>query len=188
MNQKLLILKKNLESETQKAPHKKLYFFDESRFGTHSKIGHGWFAKGERTAVKIKLGFDNFYVYSAVDMNNGHDFSLIMPNVNTNCMNIYLLEMSEYLQGEEAIMVMDGAGWHKSKELSVPHNIKIIYLPPYSPELNPVEKLWQYLKSNTIKNKVYECIEDLKEAICQFIINFDPKIIMGVCSSNHYKD
>ncbi|WP_425361806.1 transposase [Candidatus Tisiphia endosymbiont of Mystacides longicornis] len=94
-----------------------MYFFDESRFGTHSKLGHGWFRKGIRTQVKIKIGFQNFYVYSAVNPITGDDFSLMMPNVNTMSLNMFLAEMSKHIGVQKAIVVMDCAGWHKSKDL-----------------------------------------------------------------------
>lgn len=70
-----------------------MYFFDESRFGTHSKLGHGWFRKGSRTQVKIKIDFQSFYVYSAVNPIIGDDFSLMMPNVNTMSLNMFLAEI-----------------------------------------------------------------------------------------------
>ncbi|WP_341763215.1 MULTISPECIES: IS630 family transposase [unclassified Candidatus Tisiphia] len=114
-----------------------MYFFDESRFGTHSKLGYGWFRKGSRTQVKAKMGFQNFYVYSAVNPITGDDFTLMMPNVNTVCLNIFLAEMSKQIGEQKAIIVMDCAGWHKAKELIIATNIEILYLPPYSPELNP---------------------------------------------------
>ncbi|RZI46796.1 hypothetical protein EDM53_03595 [Rickettsiales endosymbiont of Peranema trichophorum] len=118
----------------EKSPNKAVYFFDESRFGTHSKLGHSWFMKGVRTAVRMKVGFQNFYVYRAVNVCRGDNLSLIAGNVNTELMNIFLNEMSKYLGGCEAIVVMDRAGWHRSKNLVVPHNIEILYLPTYSPE------------------------------------------------------
>jgi transposase len=71
----------------------------------------------------------------------------VLPYVNTGCLNLFLSEMSKNLGSLEIILVMDGAGWHKSKDLNVPWNIQIIYLPPYCPELNPVERLWNYIKS-----------------------------------------
>lgn len=100
-------------------------------------------------------------------MVSGQDFSLILPSVNTTAMNEFLKQLSEYLGGKEAIVVMDGAGWHKSKDLEVPKTIEIVYLPPYSPELNPIEKLWEYVKSHTIKNKIYEAIEELERVVCE---------------------
>ena len=167
--------------------HKRSCIFSGvSRFGTHSKAGRGWFPRGSRTSVPVKLGFKNFYVYSAVNVYRGDDFSFVMPNVDTECMNVFLSEMSKNLKDKEAICVMDGAGWHKSKALIVPKNIEIIYLPPYSPELNPVEKLWQYMKSHIIKNKIYDNIDDLEEAVCSFIRGFDPNLIKKTCSVNHF--
>jgi hypothetical protein len=98
-------------------PNKSLYFFDEARFGTHSKIGHGWFKRGVRTPVEVKLGFQNFYLYSAANPKTGEDFTLIAPNANTTCFNVYLEEFNKFLGSTEAVLIMDGAGWHKSKDL-----------------------------------------------------------------------
>ena len=136
-----------------------LFFFDESRFGTHSKAGHGWFKKGERTSVQVKLGFQNFYIYSAVNPISGDSFTLKLPNVDTTCMNIFLEEISKEIGESEAVIIMDGAGWHKSKDLVTPKNITIKLLPPYCPELNPVERLWLYIKQNTIRNNTISRIK-----------------------------
>jgi transposase len=175
-----LNLKKNLKETIKNNAHKELYFFDESRFGTHSKVGHGWFPKGSRTRMRIQLGFKNFYVYSAVSTKTGSDFSIILPKVNTVCMNKFLDDFSKSLNHKEVIVVMDGAGWHKSKELIVPKSIQIIFLPPYSPELNPVEKFWQVLKAHTIKNKLYDSIDALENAVAHFIKKLDPKLVHRV--------
>lgn len=118
-----------------------MFFFDESRFGTHSKASHGWFEKGKRTSIKVKLGFQNFYVYSAVNPISGESFTLKLPNVDTTCMNVFLEEMSKEIGENEAVIIMGGASWHKSKDLVIPKNIVIKIVPPYCPELNPVERL-----------------------------------------------
>ncbi len=97
--------KKNLNGAISKYPEKELFFFDESRFGTHSKVGHGWFKKGIRTQVKTKLVRQNFYLYSAVNPRNGESSSLFAPNVNTDCMNIFLEQMSQYLETREALVI-----------------------------------------------------------------------------------
>lgn len=177
--------KKKLAQEVENNKNAELYFFDESRFGTHSKIGHGWFDTGKRTQVEVSLGFKNFYIYSAVSHTSGDALHLQMPGVDTDCMNAFLGEMAIQLNGKTAIMVLDGAGWHKSAALVVPHNIKLIFLPPYSPELNPVEKLWEYIKNNTIKNKIYTCIDTLKEVIERFISNILPRQIKDTCKCSY---
>lgn len=184
MRNKRQNLKKKFKTIINPEKGQDLYFFDESRFGTHSKIGHGWFKKGERTEVAVKLGFENFYVYSAVNPVTGEDFTLMIPNVNTACMNVFLEEMSKSLN-KKAILIMDCASWHKSKDLKVADNIHIMYLPAYSPELNPVERLWQHMKSNILKNKIYETIDDLKEAVCAFIKNLSKEILQSLCSVNY---
>ncbi len=178
-------LKKNLVKICRENPDKTLFFFDESRFGTHSKLGHGWFIKGNRTQVNVKLGFKNFYLYGAVSPSTGEDFTLIAPYVNTICMNIFLEHMSQHLGNRKAIIVMDCAAWHKSHTLVIPHNITIIYLPPYSPELNPVERFWQYLKNHTIKNKVYETVDALESAVIKFIRTLEPDTVASVCNINY---
>jgi transposase len=164
---------------------KSFYFFDESRFGTYSNLGYGWFKKGSRTEIKVKLGFQNFYLYSAVNPKTGEDFTCQIPHINTDWMNLFLKELSFSLKNKEIFLIMDGAGWHKSNALKIPSNIDIIYLPPYSPELNPVERLWQYTKFNTIRNKIYETIEELEEVVCDFVQKYDHDTIRSICAFNY---
>ena len=92
---------------------------DEARFGTHSKIGHGWFPTGERSVVKVKLGFKNSYIYGAIEPKSGEFFSLLMPKANSDNMNIFLQEMSKHYRDEQITLIMDGAGWHKAKSLII---------------------------------------------------------------------
>ncbi len=162
-----------------------VFFFDESRFGTHSRIGHGWFKTGTRTLVQKKLGYQNFYLYGAFSPKTGDSFSLIMPNVNVNWMNKFLEEFSFNLQSKKAILVMDQAGWHKSSGLIIPKNIKIIYLSPYSPELNPAEKMWQFIKDNILKNTIYNTLDDLEKTLCAFINTITKNQILSLCNISY---
>lgn len=109
----------------------------------------------------------------------------MMPRVNTRCMSAFLEEWSLWLEGRKVILVLDGAGWHKSKDLIVPEHIKIIYLPPYSPELNPVERLWQYIKDNVLKNMVYETLEDLEKKLYPFINSITKWEIKSICNVSY---
>jgi len=177
-------LKKNLTNIIKQST-KKIFFFDEARFGTHSKVGHGWFIKGSRTMVKVKLGFKNFYLYSAVEVGSGSNFTLHLPYVNTECMQLFLNKFSEELHGECVTIIMDGAGWHTSKTLIVPSNIEIIYLPPYSPELNPVERLWLYIKKAVLYNKIYDTLEELENVVAEFITNLQNHTIIKICNYNY---
>lgn len=148
-------------------------------------MGLGWFVKGSRTPVKVKLGFKNFYVYGAICPNTGRHFELVLPQVNTECMNVFLEEMAKEVGDKQIIMVMDGAGWHKSKNLKFPVNFVIVYLPPYSPELNPIERLWLYIKQHNIKNRIYKTLTDLENNICEFINNISTNEVASICKVNY---
>jgi putative transposase len=115
--------------------------------------------------VPVKTGYSNFYIYSAVSPHTGESFDLILPWVNTEIMNIYLEHLSCEYPDRELMLIMDQAGWHNSKALKVPHNIKIELLPPYSPELNPVEKLWQWLRRHVCRNRLFKTEKALIDAL-----------------------
>jgi transposase len=181
MKNKELNLKKKIIDKIKATPDQAIFFFDESRFGTHSKLGHGWFEKGKRTQVNIKLGFQNFYLYSAVNPKTGEDFTLIAPKVNTEYMNVFLDQIAAFVKNAPISIVMDCAGWHRSRGLKIPHNISIIFLPPYSPELNTVERLWGYIKQHTIKNKIYGSLELLELAIVDFFKTINHTTISSLC-------
>ena len=100
-------------------------------------------------------------------------------------MQLFMTEFYKTYKGRNITMIMDGAGWHKDKKYLLRNSkkVEIILQPPYWPELNPVEKLWQYIKDHTIKNKIYESIEDLEDKICEFIKNnLDIDTIKSVCN------
>jgi len=80
---------------------------------------------------------------------------------------------------------MDGAGWHKSKDLQVPSNITILYLPPYSPELNPVERLWQHIKDNILSNRLYETLEAMEEKLSSFITELKNDTVKSICTADY---
>ena len=135
--------------------------------------------------MPVKLGFKNFYLYSAVELGTGDHFTLEIPYVNADCLNIFLDEFSKSYPDDSILFIMDGAGWHKSKKLVRPNNIEILYLPPYSPELNPVERFWEHIKRYTIRNKIYLTLSSLKDAVAHFINALPQEEIKALCSANY---
>jgi transposase len=124
-----------------------------------------WGFKGKPLQVKVQQGFKNFYIYSAVSVITGENFDYIMTGVDTGYMNAYIDAFSKSLGEKKILLYMDQAGWHKSKDLRIPTNITIRYLPPYSPELNPVERLWKRLKQETLHNRLYNTLTELEESV-----------------------
>jgi transposase len=85
--------------------------------------------------------------------------------VNTDMMNVFLAWMAERLDGRRCILIMDRAGWHVSRDIEAPPNIRIVLLPPYSPELNPVERLWRRLKRHAVLNRLHLTLESVMESV-----------------------
>ena len=163
----------------------KIMHFDEGRFGTMSTIKRKWSEKGSKCEIKVKQGYKNFYTYSATCPKSGEIFSLLLPEVNTKMMNLYLEELSRSYNDGKILLIMDQASWHKSKELKIPKNIKIEYLPAYSPELNPVERLWKWLKENTIHNRIFSNIEEVMDAVVYELKKLTKNKIMSLCKCSY---
>jgi transposase len=101
------------------------------------------------------------YAYAAVSADGVLD-TLILPSTNSDCMQIFLDEVASRHPDENILMVLDGAGWHTSGLLAIPPNMRLLSLPPYSPELNPVEHIWDDLREKAFYNRVFESIESLE--------------------------
>jgi hypothetical protein len=102
------------------------------------------------------------YAYGAVSIADGQWGSLILPKGSTKCMQVFLDEVSSRHPGDRIVMALDGAGWHRSASLAVPGNMR---LPPYSPELNPVENTWEELREKSIGNSVFDSMGSLEDRL-----------------------
>jgi transposase len=100
-------------------------------------------------------------------------------------MNVYLKEMSKWLKSRKAFIAMGNARWHLAEKLTIFSNIKFLFLPPYSPELNPAERFWEHIKENVIKNKVFENLEDLMESVCDFLKLIKYSEIQSICNAGY---
>ncbi len=105
------------------------------------------------------------YAYVAVSPHDGTLDSLILPQVSEQAMSIFLQEVSCRHADEFILMVMDGTGWHKAKTLRVPDNMALIYLPPYSPQLNPVEHIWESIRENWFRNEAFNSIDAVENQL-----------------------
>jgi transposase len=159
---------------------------DEARFGQQGTNTRMWAPTGSRPTAVKQTRYEWVYLYAAVEPATGHSVALQAPHVNTATFNVFLRMVSEDLgPGDHAVLVMDQAGWHKARVLVVPDNITILYLPPYSPELNPVERLWGYLRSHYLSNRVYEDYSHLLDAGAQAWRQLTPEVIRSVCACDY---
>ena len=144
----------------------KWMFQDEARFGRISDVRRCWAPFPIRPLCRGMLTHEYTYAYGAVDAISGQFDSLILPYVNTACTQRFLDEVAARHPRHRIIMVMDGAGWHRSGALKVPATMRLLSLPPYAPELNPVEHLWEELREKYFHNKAFESIEALEDQLC----------------------
>jgi len=108
-----------------------------------------------------------------VDASTGQLDSLILPHVNTDCMQLFLNEVSARHPEERIVMVIDGAGWHRSVALKAPENIYLLKLPPYALELNPIEHVWDELREKFFHNRVFESLDALEDHLVLALITFE---------------
>ncbi len=160
----------------------RLMLQDEGRFGRISTARRCWAPRGMRPNVPSQMVREYTYAYVAVSPHDGAMDSLIMPEVSEQAMSIFLREVSERYPGEFILMAMDGAGWHKAKTLKIPENMALIFLPPYSPELNPVEHVWDNIREDGFRNEVFNSIEAVEDQLsrCLAALEKDPASVASM--------
>ena len=128
---------------------------------------HIWWKRGERPPGLCDKRFTFAYIFAAVEPGTDNAFALVMPYADTAAMQVFLDRFSETIAPDEhAVMVLDQAGWHGSKALAVPANITLVPLPAYSPELNPVERVWLYLKERFLSHRLLDIYDAIVVAAC----------------------
>lgn len=161
-----------------------MYFQDESRFGLFTKNGRALTAKGVKPICLFQQVFKSTYLFGAFSPIDGKSFLLELPFCNTDTFQIYLNEFSEQNPDEFKIIVLDNGAFHKSKALKLPNNIALIFLPPYSPELNPAERIWEILKAN-FTGTLFKKLDLLSEFIKRQVNLLTEKIIISACSYSY---
>ena len=144
-----------------------IWFQDEARVGQKNKITRRWAKRGSRPSAPHDQRTRSAYIFGAICPKQGKAAALVMPWCDTHAMNQHLIEISRNVaDNAHAILIMDQAGWHMSNNLLVPENITILPLPPKSPELNPVENIWQFMRDNWLSNRVFKSYEDIVDHCC----------------------
>ena len=144
-----------------------IWFQDEARIGQKNGLVYQWARKGSRPRQPKDQRYDNAYLFGAICPQRDTGAAIIMPYADTHAMQAHLDEISRNVtSGSHAVLMLDKAGWHTTGKLTVPANITLLYLPPKSPELNPTENIWQYLRQTWLSNRVFEGYKDICDACC----------------------
>lgn len=140
---------------------------DEGCFGRISRAERCWAPPRMRPSVAAQVVREYTYVYAAVAPTLGQMVSLILPEASTEMMNLFLEQVSQTFSMHFIVMQVDGAGWHRATDLVIPENIRLIPQPAYSPELNPVEHIWDELREKYFHNRLFSSLALVIETLCQ---------------------
>ena len=142
-----------------------------ARIGQKNKITRRWARRGSRPRAPHDQRTQSAYIFGAICPKAGKGAGLVMPRCNTEAMAAHLREISRTVEpGAHAVVIVDQAGWHMSAKLAIPDNITLLPLPPRSPELNPVENIWQFMRDNWLSNRVFQTYD------CQRRLKTDPLV------------
>lgn len=161
-----------------------IWFQDEARVGQKGSHAYIWAPIGSRPLMVRDNRHDSAYLFGAICPDRAVAAAIIMPEVNAEAMGHHLKEIaSQVAPGAHAVLICDGAGWHQTGgRLRVPDNITLLSLPPYCPELNPMENVWHYLRENILCSRVWDTYDDIVDACStawRFLID-DPQRIRSI--------
>jgi hypothetical protein len=145
-----------------------VWFHDEMRLGQKNPRTRRWARRGTRPRALADLRTKSAYLFGAICPKRGTGAAIVMPSANTEAMQHHLDEIARSLAPKaHAVIVLDQAGWHTTGKLRLPENLSLLPLPPKSPELNPVENVWQFLRQNKLSNRIFGSYEAIVAAACE---------------------
>ena len=144
-----------------------IWFQDEARIGQKNGLVYQWAKRGSRPRQPKDQRYANAYLFGAICPARDIGAAVVMPYADTFAMQTHLDEISLHVTaGSVAVLLLDQAGWHTTGKLTAPGNIVLVHLPPKSPELNPTENIWQFLRQAYLSNRVFETYDDICTACC----------------------
>ncbi len=160
-----------------------LWFQDGMRVGRKGRLRHRWWSRGRRPPGRQDQRFEWTCVFGAARPDGEAAFGRILPEVGTLAMQTFLAFAETIPEHEHAIMVLERAGWHGAKALRVPPNVTLVLLPPYSPQLNPMERVWLWLRERFLSLRVFADFDEIVDACCRAWNAFadDPDRIRFLC-------
>jgi transposase len=165
----------------------RIFSCDESRFGLITSLGKKITLPGVRPIGQMQRIFENYQIYGATEVRTGEKFFLEFPSMNTDCFQIFLDNLSESFRDTMNIVLVDNAGIHKAKRLEIPENISLVFLPAYSPEPNPIERFWQYVKKD-IKGKIFSDLLEMKDFVADILKKCSAKTIASITGFSYILD
>lgn len=155
-------------------------FQDEAIFGRIGKMYKCWALKGFRPTVIQQKIREYRHLYGAVEPLTGESCFRIFSHCDTECMNAFLNELSVQFIDDYILLICDNALWHKSKGLVIPSNIELMHIPPYTPEMNPIEQVWDEMREKHFANHTFDSLKQAVDQLCNAVNSLQPDTIMSI--------
>lgn len=162
------------EGESKAATEVKVFFMDESRFGLMTIERRRITLCGVKPRITYQHGFKNTYLYGAVEVATGTTFFLELPSMDTICFQLYLDYLAAEFPNSLNILVLDNASIHHAREIVRPKCIRFIFTPPYTPEVNSMERVWEDFKSE-LAGKLFEGLAGLSDSLVDLVRSCIPE-------------
>ncbi|MBM4276118.1 MAG: IS630 family transposase [Deltaproteobacteria bacterium] len=148
----------------------RLMFQDEARFGRINDPRRCWAPRGFRPEAGMQIVREYTYAFGAASPHDGALDTLVLPVVTAAAMSIFLAEVARRHPEEFILMFLDGAGWHRANSLVIPENMKLEALPPYSPQLNPMEHIWDEVREKWFANEVFDSLDGIEDRLVEALV------------------
>jgi transposase len=160
----------------------RLMFQDEERFGRINYPRCFWAPKGVRPKVGMKIVREYTCAFGAVSPHDATLDSLVLPVVTAEAMSIFLEEVTRRHPEEFILMYLDGAGWHRANDPAVPKDMRLEALPPYSPQLNLVEHIWDEIREKWFTNEVFNSLDAVEDRLVEALVALenDQKLVASI--------
>jgi hypothetical protein len=167
----------------------RLLFQDEGRFGRIHDGRRCWGPLPLRPVIGQQVVREYVYAYVAVSPLDGAMASLILPWVDASLMTLFLNHTAAHFAGDHCVVLMDRAGWHVANDLVVPASMTVLPLPPYSPECNPAEQIWKYTRTNDLRNRTFEDLDEVVEAVSDSLhtLHTNPDLVRSMTAFDWIK-
>ena len=166
----------------------RLMYQDEAGFGRINKPKQCWAPAGIRPSVPCLHVREYRYAYGAIEPLTGESFFAMLPYSDTVCMNVFLEKLSEKFPDDLILLVCDKVPWHTTSKLSIPDNIKLFFLPPATPEMNPIEQIWKEIRSRGFRNEIFHTLEKVVDRLEYTVKSLTKETIMSISQRSYMFD
>ena len=163
----------------------RLFSQDETRYGLLSPINRRITLRGIKPVSEIDDRYESVYLYGAIEPLTGERFFLEFSHITSECFQCFIEQFSEAFAESLNVLVLDNGRFHQAKSLKIPENIVFVFLPPYSPELNPIERFWQDLKAKLF-TQTYQTLEDMQAKVTQILDKYSDAAVAKLTGFSHF--